>query len=131
RALAVLAAAVAAVLAADAQGQARTACTYVGSAVEGAASVTTYDDAIQDSGAAPDYCAGEMVTNDNEDVTFGIHAHNREAIQNGDSYSVYLDTDLNPNTGGVVGAEYELTLTIDGAELNRWNGTAFVVAPDC
>jgi len=129
-ALVVLVAAVAGVLTADAQGQAGTACTYVGSAIEGTASVTKYDDPIQDSGAAPDYCAGEMVTNDNEDVTFGIHAHNREAIQNGDSYSVYLDTDLNPDTGGVVGAEYELTLTIDGAELDRWNGAAFESVPD-
>jgi hypothetical protein len=121
---------VAAALAADAQGQARAACTHADRALDGFASLTTYDDPIQDSGAAPDFCAGEMVTNDNEDVTFGIHAHNRDSVRNGDSYSVYLDTDLNPDTGGGVGAEYELTLTIDGVALNRWNGTAFEPVPD-
>ena len=60
----------------------------------------TYDDPIEDSGSAPDFCASELVTNDNQAITIGIHAHNRSGIAPGDVYSVFLNTDLNANTGG-------------------------------
>jgi hypothetical protein len=94
-----------------------------------APALKTYDDAIEDSGDAPDFCASELVTNDNQTVTIGIHAHNRSAVLAGDSYGVYLDTDLNPSTGGGgVGAEYEFTIDGTGAQLERWDGTSFVAS---
>ncbi len=52
----------------------------------------TYDDPIEDSGSAPDFCASELVTNDNQAITIGIHAHNRSGIAPGDVYSVFLNT---------------------------------------
>jgi hypothetical protein len=86
----------------------------------------TYDDNIQDSGNAPDFCASELVTNDNTTITMGIHAHNRSGFVAGDSYTVYLDTDSNAATGGGgVGAEYEIVFTGPSAQLEQWNGTAF------
>jgi hypothetical protein len=33
-----------------------------------------YDDDIEDSGIAPDLCAGEIITNDSQSITIGIHA---------------------------------------------------------
>jgi hypothetical protein len=94
-----------------------------------APALKTYDDAIEDSGNAPDFCASELVTNDNQTVTIGIHAHNRSAVLAGDSYGVYLDTDLNSSTGGGgVGAEYEITIDGTGAQLERWDGTSFVAS---
>lgn len=90
----------------------------------------TYDDNIEDSGNAPDFCATELVTNDSRTITMGIHAHNRSGFVAGDSYGVYLDTDRNPATGGGgVGAEYEIVF--DGprtAKLEHWNGAGFDAA---
>ena len=87
----------------------------------------TYDDPIEDSGSAPDFCASELVTNDNQAITIGIHAHNRSGIAPGDVYSVFLNTDLNANTGGGgVGAEYQITLDGAGAQLKQWDGAGYV-----
>jgi hypothetical protein len=86
----------------------------------------TFDDAIEDSGNAPDFCAEELVTNDSGTITFGIHVHNRSGFVAGDMYSVFLDTDLNSATGGgEVGAEYEITFSGPRALLKQWNGTVF------
>jgi hypothetical protein len=90
------------------------------------AALTSYDDEIEDSGNAPDFCGGEAVTNDNQTIMIGIHAHNRSGFVPGDSYGIYLDTDLNSATGGgEIGAEYEITLDGSGARLEQWNGTSF------
>jgi hypothetical protein len=87
---------------------------------------TSYDDPIMDSGNAPDYCGGEAVTNDNQTIMIGIHAHNRSGFVPGDSYGIYLDTDMNAATGGgEIGAEYEIALDGSGARLEQWNGTSF------
>ena len=86
----------------------------------------TYDDNIEGSGNAPDFCADELVTNDNGAITIGIHAHNRSGFVAGDTYTVYLDTDLDAATGGGgVGAEYEILFSGPRAQLLRWNGTIF------
>jgi hypothetical protein len=90
------------------------------------AALTGYDDPIEDAGNAPDFCGGEAVTNDNRTITIGIHAHNRSGFVAGDSYGIYLDTDLNAATGGgEIGAEYEITLDSSGARLEQWNGSSF------
>src|SRR6266516_3725364 len=87
---------------------------------------TSYDDPIEDGGNAPDFCGGEAVTNDNETIMIGIHAHNRSGFVSGDSYGIYLDTDMNAATGGgEIGAEYEIALDGSGARLEQWNGTSF------
>jgi hypothetical protein len=110
-------------------GHAGPACS-TGKAARGFASyvpaLRSYDDNIQDSGNAPDFCASELVTNDSTTITMGIHAHNRTGFVAGDSYSVYLDTDQNAATGGGgVGAEYEVVFSGPSAQLERWNGSAF------
>jgi hypothetical protein len=90
------------------------------------AALTSYDDEVEDSGNAPDFCGGEAVTNDNQTIMIGIHAHNRSGFVPGDSYGIYLDTDLNSATGGgEIGAEYEIALDGSGARLEQWNGTSF------
>jgi hypothetical protein len=86
----------------------------------------TYDDLIEDAGDAPDFCAGELVTNDSTTITIGVHAHNRDGFQQGDSYTMYLDTDQNPATGGAgLGAEFAITFSGPTAVLAHWNGTTF------
>jgi hypothetical protein len=86
----------------------------------------TYDDAIEDSGNSPDFCAAEFITNDNQAITIGIHAHNRSGFVAGDAYGVYLDTDSNPTTGGGgVGAEFEVVFDGPLGQLERWDGTTF------
>jgi hypothetical protein len=86
----------------------------------------TYDDAIEDSGNSPDFCAAEFITNDNRVITIGIHAHNRSGFVAGDTYGVYLDTDSNPTTGGGgVGAEFEVVFDSPLGQLERWDGTTF------
>jgi hypothetical protein len=112
-------------------GRARSGCATQAHA-KGFASyvpaLRSYDDNIEDSGNAPDFCASELVTNDSVTVTMGIHAHNRTGFSAGDSYTVYLDTDRNVATGGGVGAEYKIVFTGPQALLERWNGTAFDAA---
>jgi hypothetical protein len=86
----------------------------------------TYDDEIEDSGSAPDFCAEELVTNDNDVITLGIHAHNRSGFQPGDTYTVYLDADRDGSTGGGgSGAEYQIAFDGAGAQLEHWNGSVF------
>src|SRR5919202_1958312 len=53
-----------------------------------AASLHTYDDFIEDSGAAPDFCASNFVTNDNEAIMIGLHIHNRSGFAAGDAYAI-------------------------------------------
>jgi hypothetical protein len=115
---------------ASADGHTSSGCAPGAARARGFASyvpaLRTYDDNIEDSGGAPDFCASELVTNDNTTITIGIHAHNRTGFVAGDSYTVYLDTDRNPATGGGgVGAEYEIVFTGPLAQLEQWNGTAF------
>jgi hypothetical protein len=86
-----------------------------------------YSDPIKDAVNAPDFCADERVTNDTQVITIGMHFHNRAALKAGDSISIMLDTDLNQDTGEIgSGAEYEIALDSAGAQLKRWDGTAFV-----
>jgi hypothetical protein len=86
----------------------------------------TYDDFIEDSGNAPDFCGGEFVTNDNQVIRLGIHVDNRSGFGSGDAYAVLLDTDRNAGTGGGgTGADYEIALDSGGALLEHWNGTIF------
>jgi hypothetical protein len=58
-----------------------------------AQALTQYDDNIEDAGNAPDFCASELVTNDNESVTIGVHVHNRDGFVTGDEYTALLETD--------------------------------------
>ncbi|HEV8248708.1 MAG TPA: hypothetical protein VGQ15_01925 [Gaiellaceae bacterium] len=93
------------------------------------AGIHTYDDFIEDSGAAPDFCAANAVTNDNRAVTIGIHVHNRSGLAPNDAYSILFDTDADPTTGGS-GAELLLAFDAGGPQLSRWNGASFdVFAP--
>jgi hypothetical protein len=110
-------------------GSAPPACQHAQRTLESAArqaSPSIYDDFIEDSGNAPDFCGEDLVTNDNQTITMGIHVHNRDGFAPGDGYAVLLDTDRNAGTGQAgTGAEYEVTLGPAGAQLNRWNGTGF------
>jgi hypothetical protein len=94
-------------------------------------SPSTYDDTVEDAGAAPDFCAANLITNDNEGaITIALHMHNRAGYEVGDVYELRLDTDLNASTGGN-GAEYVIELRDGNASLLKWSGTAFetVAAP--
>src|SRR5262245_51855891 len=87
--------------------------------------LTEYDDDILDVSLAPDFCAGELVTNDNETITIGIHVHNRNGFVAGDHYTALIDT--NPATSG---PEFEIAFDGSGAALERWAGTAFARMPE-
>jgi hypothetical protein len=90
-----------------------------------------FDDFIEDVATAPDICAANLITNDNESIMIAMHIHDRPDFAVGEVYSVVLDTDSNDATGGGVdtgplaGAEFVIDLANDSASLRRWNGTAF------
>jgi hypothetical protein len=98
----------------------------------GASSLHSYDDHIEDVVSAPDVCAMNFVTNDNEGtITMALHIHDRSRFSAGDSYRVFFDTDSNAATGSLAahgipaGAEFELELVPTGpGNLRRWNGAA-------
>jgi hypothetical protein len=96
-----------------------------------AASVyTEYDDDIEDAGDAPDFCGSEVITNDNQAVTIGIHVHNRSRFEEADNYAILLDTDRNPATGQpATGADYELGFNGGGVQLSRWEAASFEQLP--
>ena len=102
-----------------------------GHGVARSAAIHTYDDYIEDVVSAPDICGSNLVTNDNVRFTMLIHVHDRSAFAALDSYSVLLDTDSNPATGGTpdpgtaAGAEYTIDLFDDASRLSLWDGTSF------
>jgi hypothetical protein len=85
----------------------------------------TYDDGIEDAGAAPDFCGGNVVNNDNEAVKFVLHVHNRSVATPGDEYAILLDVDSNPATGES-GADYRVSFAGTASQLERWGGATFV-----
>ena len=90
----------------------------------GAKSIRTFDDFIEDT-SGPDICGQNTVTNDNEGtITFGLHIHNRTGFAPNEAYGVFLDSDLNPATGGL-GADYRVRLSSEGTVLGKWDGTKF------
>jgi hypothetical protein len=91
-------------------------------AYSGVSSASSFHDYIEDT-RGPDICAENRVANDNEGmVTFGLHIHNRSGFAPTDAYGVFLDTDLNPATGGG-GADYRVRLTSEATILGKWDGT--------
>ncbi len=90
----------------------------------GAKSLRTFDDFIEDT-SGPDICGQNTVTNDNEGtITFGLHIHNRTGFAPNEAYGVFLDSDLNPATGGL-GAGYRVRLSNEGTAFGKWDGTKF------
>jgi hypothetical protein len=89
-----------------------------------ATALRTFDDFIEDTNG-PDICGQNAITNDNEGtVTAGMHIHNRSGFAANEAYGIFLDTDLNPATGGA-GAEYRVRLTSEATILGKWDGTRF------
>lgn len=102
----------------------------------GTSALQTYDDYIEDVQSAPDICAMNLVTNDNESITMAMHIHDRSAFAAGETYSIAFDTDSNAATGGgadsgaTAGAEYVIDLANEVATLRKWSGASFdPVAP--
>jgi hypothetical protein len=97
-------------------------------AVTRAAGPQGYDDFIEDSGNAPDFCGANLVTNDNETLTIGVHVHNRSEFGAGDIFGVLLDTDGDAATGNE-GVDYAIVFDGNGGSVGHWNGTSFEDVP--
>src|SRR5262245_19240364 len=95
-----------------------------------AATMRVYDDRIGDVATAPDICGGNIVTNDNVSVTFGMHVHDRFAFEPFDSYSVLVDADSSDRTGAVTAGGAEFVIDVSGrtSALTVWNGSEFELA---
>ncbi len=95
------------------------------------ATLREYDDRILDVVSAPDICMANLVTNDNHAITFGIHIHDRSGFAALDTYSIFLDMDLNSTTGAPAdvgrpaGAEYVIDVADGTSSLGAWNGSSF------
>jgi len=85
----------------------------------------TFDDFVEDAGAAPDYCGANFVTNDTGTLTIGMHIHNRSGFSIDDTYAVLFDTDGSASTGGFRGGEYLLVFDGSMSELGRWDGSTY------
>jgi hypothetical protein len=59
-------------------------------------------------------------------VTFIVDLANQTTLSEGQGVFVFIDSDVNPETGGISGFEFVLALIADGAGLLSWNGTQFV-----
>ena len=94
------------------------------------ASAQRYDDYVDDVLDAPDIGAVNLITNDNEAITIGMHIHDRSAFGGTDAYSIALDTDSNAATGGspdyrVTGADYMIDLADTASRLMFWTGLSY------
>jgi hypothetical protein len=94
------------------------------------ASALSYDDDVEDVLEAPDISAVNLITNDNVSITIGVHIRDRSTFRGLDAYSVALDTDSNPATGGgadyrVAGAEYVVDLAEGSSRLMIWTGSSY------
>jgi hypothetical protein len=104
-----------------------------GLAVRAPSSSHTFADEIGDASGAPDIDRVNLVTNDNVSVTIGMQIANRSGFSGLDWYSIALDTDSSPSTGGggdygVAGADYVIDVSQAGARLMFWNGVAYELA---
>lgn len=93
----------------------------------------TFADESGDASDAPDIGGVNLVTNDNVSVTIGMEIANRSGFSGLDWYSIALDTDTSPSTGGggdygVAGADYVIDVAQVGARLMFWNGGAYQLA---
>jgi hypothetical protein len=80
------------------------------------ASPTAFADTSGDSGAAPDFSSGVLVSNDNRSITIAMHVANRGGFTVRDNYMALLDSGA---------GRYEIDFNGSGAELDRWTGTTF------
>jgi len=104
-----------------------------GQAARTPSSSHTFADEIGDASGAPDIDGVNLVTNDNVSVTIGMQIANRSGFSGLDWYSIALDTDSSPITGGggeygVSGADYVIDVSQSGARLMFWNGVAYELA---
>jgi hypothetical protein len=59
-------------------------------------------------------------------VTFIVDLANQTTLAGDQGIFIFIDSDLNPATGGIAGFEFVLGMVADGAGLLRWDGAAFV-----
>lgn len=59
-------------------------------------------------------------------VTFIVDLANQTTLAAGQGVFIFIDSDVNPGTGGISGFEFVLALIPEGAALLSWNGTQFV-----
>src|SRR5215210_9254781 len=58
-------------------------------------------------------------------VTFIVDLANQTTLTGDQGIFIFIDSDLNPETGGIAGFEFVLGIVADGAGLLRWDGAAF------
>lgn len=97
-----------------------------------AAAARQFTDPAGDSGSAPDITEVQV----GNDVVRGpivvwVTTSNRTSVGAGDVVAVFLDTDLNRQTGWPEGAGADFAIDADaaGPMLHRWDGATFVQAP--
>ena len=86
----------------------------------------TFTDRSGDSalGFAPDITRVAISNTTGGGIAFRMSVRNRPAFRENDLVLVFFDTDRNPSTGAIYGAEYVLALSAGGAlTLQRWNGS--------
>lgn len=95
------------------------------------AALQEYDDGILDVVSAPDICMANVVTNDNQTITMGIHVHDRAGFAALDTYRILLNADSNATTGApadagaAAGAEFVIDIADGASRLSSWNGSSF------
>ena len=108
------------------------AALTVASVAIGASSSRSFNDPTGDSGTAPDMSRVDVGT----DVVRGpivlwVETPNRTAFGANDGVGVFVDADLNGDTGNPEsgGADYLIGVDASGGVLLKWNGTDFVQVP--
>jgi hypothetical protein len=88
-----------------------------------------FADPAGDAGSAADATAVAVRNDDRGIVTIRVALANRQSFGEGDLYLVSLDTDRNPETGGV-GFEYLIVVEGAGdASILRWDGATWAPTP--
>ena len=86
----------------------------------GVSALRLFNDSVGDVFTAPDIGRGNIVTNDNLSLVFGMRVRDRFAFETFDSYFVAIDADANPATGSPSGAEFRIDVSGRTSALEAW-----------
>ena len=103
----------------------------LGGAAHATSNSQSYVDSTGEDPNAPDITGIDVSNDDTGLITFHVKISNRPTLTPDMNVVIWIDSDSNSKTGDpqTLGADYAIGFDQSGADLVKWNGSAFVTAP--
>lgn len=91
------------------------------------ANSTTFQASVPEDPLSPAITTVVVSNDDDGILTFQVNIGNRPQLAGSDHYGIFLNTDVNANTGDTMadGADYSIAIDDGRADLGKWNGSDF------